>query len=268
MKTIKIKLNRNLKSVKVITLADLHLGDKNCNIEYVEKLVGKIRDNENIYCVLNGDIFDNAIISSKGDTYEESDSPMRMYEYAVELLTPIKHKILAVTSGNHEDRSKREVGLDLTKMLAMNLGLKDKYCEDGLAIIFLSLGEQANTRETNGSGRTRQVAYTICASHGKRSGTNVGSKVNALKNYELVVTNADIYLGSHTHQASIFPTSSFELDTRNHTVYKRNKLFLSNGSCLDYGGYGEVAMYQPTTLVYPTLELSGTSKLMTAYIEL
>lgn len=266
MKTIKIKLDRDIKKLKIITLADLHIGDKNCDLELVKSLIKKIQQKD-YYCILNGDILDNAIIDSVGNTYDESLNPMQQLEYVLELLQPIKDKILCITGGNHEDRTAKKVGIDLGAFIATTLGLKNRYCEDGTGVVFLSFGSLKGTLETNGSGNSRQVSYTIYVSHGKKSGITIGSKVTALKSYENVVTNCDIYIGSHTHQATIFPTSTFEVDTRNHTLYRRNKLFISNGSCLEYGGYAEKCNYQPNSMIYPTLELNGTTKIMSARIE-
>lgn len=267
MKAIKVKLDRTLKKVKIITLADLHIGDKDCDMELVKELINKVKQKD-YYCILNGDILDNAIMDSVGNTYDETYNPIEQLEIAIELLKPIKDKILCITCGNHEERTNRKVRIDLAYLIAQSLGLKDRYCEDGSGVVFLSLGELKSTKETNGSGNARQVAYSIFVSHGCKGGSTLGGKVNALKSYENIVTNCDVYIGSHTHQASIFPTTTFEVDTRNKSIYRRNKLFLSNGSTLNYGGYAEKANYQPNAMVYPTLELNGTVKLMSANIEL
>lgn len=267
MKAIKIKLDRELKKVKIITLADLHIGDKNCDMELVNALVNKVKQKD-CYCILNGDILDNAIMDSVGDTYDETHTPMSQLELAIELLTPIKDKILCITGGNHEDRTSRKVGVDLTRLIAHSLGLKNRYCEDGSGVVFLSVGTIKGTKETNGSGNARQVAYTIYVSHGKRGGISIGGKANALKGYESVVTNCDVYIGSHTHQALVFPTTTFEVDNKNKSIFRRNKLFLSNGSTLQYGGYAEKCNFQPNSTIYPVLELNGQCKLMSASIEL
>ena len=266
MKSIKIELSNELKRIKIITLADLHIGSKQCNMELVNTLVDKIKNNPDVYCVLNGDLIDNAVISSVANSYEQSCNPMQQVETILELLQPIKDKILCITSGNHEMRTNRDVGLDITKFVACALGLKERFCEDGSGIIFLSVGE-LNTVRTDHKGK-RQVKYTIFVSHGKRGGGTLGGKINYLKQYENVVTNCDLYLGSHTHQASIFPTSTFEADVRNSTIIRRDKLFVSNGATLEYGGYGEQAVYQPQTMVYPTVELGGEKKSMVAYMEI
>ena len=46
MKTIKIKLDRYIKKLKIITLADLHIGDKNCDLELVKSLIKKIQQKD------------------------------------------------------------------------------------------------------------------------------------------------------------------------------------------------------------------------------
>ena len=99
MKAIKIKLDRTLKKVKIITLADLHIGDKDCDMDKVKELINKVKQKD-YYCILNGDILDNAIMDSVGNTYDETYNPIEQLEIAIELLKPIKDKILCITCGN------------------------------------------------------------------------------------------------------------------------------------------------------------------------
>lgn len=66
-----------------------------------------IQETPNVYCTLGGDIIDNAVISGKNLGIFDGCSPMEAISQAVEILRPIKDKILGVVSGNHEDRSEK-----------------------------------------------------------------------------------------------------------------------------------------------------------------
>ena len=42
-------------------------------------------------------------------------------------LKPIADRILAVTTGNHEERSEKEVGMDISWWIAKCLGIEERY---------------------------------------------------------------------------------------------------------------------------------------------
>jgi predicted MPP superfamily phosphohydrolase len=254
MKLIKKKLDKDLKSIEIVPIADLHIGDENCDMDMVKSLIDYVKKHKNAYCVLNGDIIDNAIMSSVGDTYKAKKSPMKQIIEAVELFKPIKDKILCITGGNHEYRTYKSVGVDLMEIVARELGIDDIYSMES-ATILLRLGHLGDS--------DRQIPYTLFVSHGAGAGSSVGGKVNSLARFENVI-DADVYFGGHTHQASIFPTSSYRVDVRNNTLQLVNKLFVSNGSTLKYGGYAEMKTLKPTTLVFPVVTLDGTRKNISA----
>lgn len=256
MKLIKHKLDTNLSKIEIVPIADLHIGDKHCNMDKVIELINGVKNNRNRYCVLNGDILDNAIMDSVGDTYS-STSPMQQLSLIIELLRPIKDKILGITSGNHCNRTYNKVGIDLMEIVARELGLSRVYNRESITLL-IKLGHMGDTN--------RQYPYTVFVLHGGASGNTVGGRVNALQRYETVI-DSDVYIGSHTHQASIFPTSSFRVDTIHGTLQKVDKLFVSNGSTLEYGGYAESKVLKPSTLTYPIITLDGKKKSISARIE-
>lgn len=249
MKLIKKTFDKDVKNIDIIPIADLHIGDKNCDMEMVQSLINYIKNNKNVYCVLNGDILDNAIMDSVGDTYSGS-SPIAQLSMAVELLRPIKDKILSITSGNHCGRTYKKCGIDLMEVVARELGLHNIYAMDSMTLV-LRLGQLGDSN--------RQIPYTLFVAHGGAGGSTVGGRINGLQRYENVI-DADVYIGSHTHQASIFPTSSYRVDVRNNTLQLVNKLFVSNGSTLGYGGYAENKVLKPSTMTYPIISLNGKKK--------
>ena len=76
MKPIKINLPESLESIELHIFADEHIGDENCDLQRLKDRIKYVSEKENAYCVLNGDIVDNATKTSIGDTYAAEFNPM------------------------------------------------------------------------------------------------------------------------------------------------------------------------------------------------
>jgi predicted MPP superfamily phosphohydrolase len=98
VEAIKVELPKTLYSVEVHPFADLHIGDKHCSIEGVKKRIEQVKEKENAYVILNGDIINNATKTSVSDSYAEELSPMEQISRFVELFEPVKDKILCLIS--------------------------------------------------------------------------------------------------------------------------------------------------------------------------
>lgn len=259
MKTIKIDLARELNAVELIPLADLHIGDCLCDMDLIKSKIEYIKNTENAFCVLNGDLINNSTKNSVGDVYSEELTPMKQLETIVELFEPIKEKILAVTYGNHEARTWKYDGVDLSRIVAVQLGLEDRYARES-AIIFLRFGtESRGHKESKGSGRTRMIAYTIFVTHGSGGGRKEGAKAIRLADMASII-DADIYIHSHTHLPMIMKQKYHRIDTRNNAVALVDKLFVNTSSFLNYGGYGEAFEFKPASKDTPHIFLSGHRK--------
>ena len=131
MNCIKIDLPKELTEIEIHTLADLHMGDKFCDYQEINRQIEAIKNTPNAYCILNGDLMNNATKTSISDSYAEQLTPMQQIGQAVELLKPIRDKILSIQSGNHEKRTYRKEGIDLTEIVARELFLLDRYSRAG-----------------------------------------------------------------------------------------------------------------------------------------
>lgn len=252
MKCISVKLDKSLKSLEIVPLADLHIGDRQCDMKLIQEKIDYIASGTSIYCLLNGDIINNSTKTSIGDVYSERLTPMEQLENAKELLEPIKDKILCITNGNHEMRTWRNDGIDLMKILAKELGIEDRYSNTS-AMLFLRLGDNGE------KARFRQVCYTIFVNHGSGGGKKEGAKAIRLADMASIV-DADIYIHSHTHLPMIMKESFFRTDTRTSTVSAVDKLFVNTSSFLTYGGYGEQHEFKPNSTDTPHIYLGGTRK--------
>lgn len=259
MKIIKIDLPRELDRVELHTFADEHLGDEQCDVKRLLQRIEYVKNTPNAYCILNGDIIDNATKTSIGDTYAQEFNPMGQIQRAVEIFEPIKDKILCITHGNHENRTYKKEGINLSALIAKQLGLSERYTPTS-AVLFIRLGEnEKGLKETNGSGKYRKICYTVYVLHGSGGGRKEGAKAIRLADMASIV-DTDIYIHSHTHLPMVMKQGFHRIDTKNSTVALVDKLFVNTAANLNYGGYGEAQEFKPTSKDTPTIYLGGTKK--------
>ena len=259
MKVIKIDLPRELESVELHTFADEHIGDEHSDIKRVMERIEYVKNTPNAYCIMNGDIMDNATKTSIGDTYTQEFNPMEQLAKAVELFEPIKHKILCITHGNHENRTYKKEGINLSRLIANQLGLADRYTPTS-AVLFIRVGANScGRKESNGSGKLRQICYTLYVLHGSGGGRKEGAKAIRLADMASII-DTDIYIHSHTHLPMVMKQAYHRIDDRNNAVALVTKLFVNTAANLDYGGYGEAQEFKPASKDTPIIYLSGTKK--------
>lgn len=119
MKIININLGKDLKELRIIPISDVHIGDKLTNYKILKEVLETIRDTPNVYTILNGDLCNTALKNSKSDVYSDELSPMEQINRLIEILEPIKDKILVIGSGNHEDRILKETNIDIVRLVVI-----------------------------------------------------------------------------------------------------------------------------------------------------
>lgn len=259
MNTIKIDLSQDISQLEIHPFADEHIGDEHCDIKRLLARIDYVKNTPNAYCILNGDILDNATKTSIGDVYMQEFNPMGQLEKAVEIFSPIKDKILCITHGNHENRTYKKEGINLSRLIANQLGLADKYTPTS-AVLFIRFGKVSDGhKETNGSGKVRKICYTIYTLHGSGGGRKEGAKAIRLADMASII-DTDIYIHSHTHLPMVMKQGFHRIDPRNNTVAFVDKLFVNTAANLKYGGYGEAGEFKPSSMDTPIIYLNGTKK--------
>jgi predicted phosphodiesterase len=263
MNTVKVTLPRTLMALELHVFSDWHIGDKHCNISDIKQCIERVKNTPNAYVILNGDLLNNATKTSVSDCYAEQLTPMEQINLAVELLSPIKDRILMATTGNHESRSYRTDGLDITAMVMVQLGVEDRYCREG-GMLFLKFGEHADyIRNTSRPNQKAQMLYSIYATHGSGGGRKEGAKAIRLADMASII-DADIYIHGHTHLPLIMKQAFYRTDMSNCKVSMVDKLFVNTSAKLNYGGYGQTFEFKPSSRANPIIYLNGEHKLFTA----
>jgi predicted phosphodiesterase len=254
MQTVKVELDKSLDSIEIYTLADWHIGDKYCNISEIKDTLNYIKNTPNAYAILNGDLMNNATKQSVSDCYAEEMKPQEQLQTLCDLIEPIKDKVLFITQGNHEARTYKTDGIDLTAIMAKQLGIYDKYARVG-GVLFLRFGEDRKHH--------RRMCYTFYITHGSGGGKKEGGKANGLCDLASIV-DTDVYIHAHTHLPMVIKENFFRIDTSNSCVTEVEKLFVNSAATLSYGGYGQQFKFKPANTTSPIIYLDGHKKRFSA----
>lgn len=226
----------------------MHVGDEFFD---EQKFLGYrrwVEQTPNAYVLLNGDILNIATIGSVSDSYSGL-RPQEELEKAVDLLSPIKDRILVSVAGNHERRIYKESGIDIAKILADRLGCYYAGDESYLKIrIGSKRGHQANGKP---------VVYTIFMQHGHRGGRTVGAKINAIAAMASTCL-AEIYIGSHIHSITAHVDLYLVPEIRANKIVEMKRTFISSGAFLGRGGYGVTHAFPASKLGSAKIRLDGT----------
>ena len=258
MKAFKVDLPAEFQEIELMPIADNHWADPNSDHDRIMEDIAYIRDHENVFCVLNGDLMDCAIASSIGDVYGATLSPMEELRACVDLFKPIAPKTLCVLKGNHEARHYRTNGIDLTELMCRELGIADRYSPT-TALLFVRFGKL----DTHLHGR--KVCYTVYVSHGSGGGKKEGGKIQRLVDLSTIV-DADIYICGHTHLPAVLKDGFARPNPQNNSITFGTRLYVNTSAKLNYGGYGEMGGFKVPCLDRPIIHLSGTKKEMRATI--
>lgn len=251
MNIIKTDLSKELDYIELIILSDAHIGEKQSNIKLLKERIDYIKNNPNAYCILNGDLIDNAIVGSTAESgvYNARISPMQQTLTTVNMLNPIADKILCIQTGNHELRTEKKTNIDNTQIIALGLNLLPKYSNTP-TLLFLRFGSIRNGY--------RQRCFSVYVTHGTKAGRSVGAKANAIKSLSNIV-NADIVIHSHTHMPLVFKDATYQVDYQNSTVNKKETVYVNSGTTLEYADYASRGGYPPNSTSNPIIRLYAES---------
>lgn len=253
MKTIKVDLSSDIEKLELHSFSDDHTGDAHCDKKLIQERIAHIEHTPNAFAGLHGDLMNNATTQSVSDTYTEKLSPMQQIEQVATLYWPIRHKLLYVVPGNHEFRSYKSEGIDISAIIAKELGVYDRY-SDTAAFVFLRFGCLSRRKSEN-----RKATYGIYVTHGTGGGKKIGGKANRLEDLAGIV-DADLYLHGHTHAPMAFKQEYFRVNYSNSSVEQVQKVFVNTAAALNYGGYGSSQGFKPSSKDNPVILLDGTKK--------
>ena len=225
----------------LLPFSDLHIGARNCNLQKAKDyLTWAIKNDAWVVCM--GDMIENGTRNSVGSgVYDQTMNPQEQQNAVEELLQPVAEKglLLGMLQGNHEERTMKDSGIDITQNLCKIL--KVPYL--GYSI-FLYL-------------RVGKITYTIYATHGGSTSTTLGGKVQSIYRLSQHI-EADLYLQGHVHDMWTGADVVRYVDRTTKTATEKKRYYAITGSYLGYqDGYGEMKGYPPVKLGSPRVRLNG-----------
>ena len=233
------------QTLDIYPIADVHLGAiEHCEAEWEQFL--KTVEKNNAYLILAGDLLNNNTRGVKfANPFDEAMRPMEAKIRMVEYLEPIKDRILCLTSGNHEARTKRDSDQDLTYDIACKLCIEEYYREN---VCFMAVS--MNSRK-KGDGEAYRNTYTFAVSHGNFGGALTGGMVNQNEKFGGLIEGLDVLVTGHAHRGAVTKPSKIVIDARNNLVTLKHYTAVSCVSWLAYGGYAARKMLPPSHVCDP-----------------
>lgn len=256
MKVISINLNQGNyipKQIKIIALSDIHIGDRHSNDKILKSVLERVRQEKDTYLILNGDLCNIALKSSKSDVYEDEMTPMQQVLIVTDTFESVKDKILVIAQGNHEIRIQKETSIDILYLVARELKIVDRYAPS-MWYLFLQFGRDIKYNE-----RQIPIMYQITGYHGSGGGRKSGAKINRLEEMAQISV-ADLYVMSHTHKPIATKGVIYMPDVQHKTIIKKDQYYLMTNSLVEYGGYAESLGLIPSNTSMTEAILDGTKK--------
>jgi len=217
--------------LNVYFIGDFHVGSKDCNIDKIKEDIATIKGDKNALAIIMGDTCNCGLRNSVGaGSFDDLITPARQMEDVIEMLMPIKDKIVGVHNGNHSNRVYNETSLIPEKMIAKDLGVP-------------YLGDTCFHHM-----RFKNQTYILFTAHGSTGSSSVGGSLNSCMKYR-GFAQADLYAMGHTHNLSTYAQIVYEIDRKDKTLTQKKKHYLLSGGYLEWkGSYAEQKNYAPLKL--------------------
>ena len=223
MRQFKSGYSGDHKSVYLVPIGDLHLGNKYYDGKYLQDALKFIKKHRNkCRILLMGDLLELATKTSVGrGVYDESFSTQKQFELAVDTFKPYADLIDIVIEGNHEERIIRDTSFEIMQEFCHRIGRIDAYAQfEG--IVNVGVGNQV---------------YSVYAWHGATGGATEGAAVNSLLKMRDRAL-AHIYLMGHTHKLFSIKRKVNLPDIGQPFTKELEQTFVNTGTALGEGGYG------------------------------
>ncbi len=239
----------------MVIISDVHYGNPLFSLHHLERTIKFVREKEDVFAFLNGDLLEAVTKNSKGNIYRQVLSPKEQRDDIIDLLKPIKDKILGMTEGNHEMRL-HDSDADFSEDISKALGVP--YRPEGMAIKILF---------GSGSHRMNSQPFTFkgYCTHGYGGARTKGGKSVKLERTAAFVTG-DFYAMSHDHDVNVASLVNLSMDERGYPSHQypgfisgvmthHTAKLIKTNAYLKWGEYSEMGGFPPVNLDTPVIWL-------------
>ena len=182
------------KSVTLKIISDVHWGNAHCDVRAFRKYIS----DEDAYFIGNGDYLD-AIVTSDLKRYRKSSDDTKgddiidqQINKMVDMLMPIKDRILGLGIGNHEDVITKKCGTNPVARICTALGVPILGYSSLFRLALQQKGKTAN--------RMRSRVVTIRMHHGWGGGSRTQGGDITKFSKDMCNWDADLFLYGHVHR--------------------------------------------------------------------
>ena len=238
--TVKFAPTKRLQTVELLMLTDLQYGAHS----FMEKRFIEFRDwilsRPNRYVFFGGDMIDAATVLSVASPYENKCDPSEQVNGLIQLLAPLRSRVLGYVGGNHERRTSKSFG-DAGRLIATLM--KIPYSR-GVQFIDIHYGEHK--------------PFKVSLWHGSGSARTKGAKAQMLHRF-MSQADSQVYLCGHLHDVVLL------FDWRQQRSGKRIRLVkiagvMSSSFQSFWNTYAECAGMSPNDTMMARIILEPTGK--------
>lgn len=221
--------------IHLYIISDAHCGAHGFDKKAFQKYISTIQHDKKAAVIVLGDMIDNATQGSKGCVFSQRMMPQKQIEMVIEMLTPIKDKIIFWADGNHCERSFRQTGSDPGYTMCLGLNCLDKYNYVHGYITIQSGGKVYKLYATHNIGRAESKLKTMARSH----------------------PDCDAIIGGHIHQAKVVPVAQ---QLHNGTI--KTTYAITGCAWLKDESYSISAAYEPVSMEQPVIYLGDNLRIV------
>jgi len=221
-------------------LGDMHLGHKNFDLKKFKEYLDWAQTRDDLFIIGMGDYLESAIPTALPQAmWDQLSTPEEQKKILIELLRPLKEKIIGLLTGNHELRIWIRTNIDPTKLLCKELGCR--YLGHGGYLILKINDQEYRLALFHGYGTTQKKGY-----HLKKVIETVG------------MDDADIVCIGHSHQLYHEVWARWRI--QNGRVIKHYIHGIRTGGFLRYPDYAKRLLYAPPIIGSPLVVLYTKQK--------
>ncbi len=256
LRSFGFRLDSSLKHLRLVVISDPHYGNPFHSPRHFARTLDFIRKWDDVRTVLTGDLIEAITKNSVGDIYSQKLTPQEQRDDMIEMLMPIKDKVLAMCTGNHERRIYGETGIDVSRDIAKALGVP--YRPEGV-LLKIMLGS-GNERHLN-----RPYVFWGYCTHGYGGARTKSAKAVKVERVSAWVSKADFVTMAHDHVVNIAPDIDLIPDVRQTVdkstgfltgkVVAHRKMLIKTNAYIKWGGYAETGGFPPVDIATPVIML-------------
>ena len=237
-----VKFNDNLPgdTIKIYNFSDIHLGSNACRTPLLLEHLEMVKEDGMSFAQLGGDLVENSSKQSVGSEADQYLRPSDQVSLSIETFGPLAFKTIDSVEGNHEERSERFSGIDISQHIAECLKLP--HFTQGIFVHY----------EWRGIRKLQFHTHRY-----KNSYTKPAIEAQVRKMLQKRSYHVDWFSSGHTHEAYWYPIESevlvpgrgFEVD---------DTFIVNAGSYTgDVGTYSQEYGRSPKDLTYISLREDG-----------